>query len=304
MNYVQLRAFHLVAREGSFTRAARSLRVTQPTLSAQVKALEDGYGVRLFDRRGRRVALTELGQTLVMLTTRLFAAEEEAAALLADTRALARGQLKIGADGPYHAVPIMAAFKRRHAGIRLSLGIGNSDEVLRGLLDYRTDVAVLAKVPDDPRLFVIPFRHDRIVVFVPRTHPWAGRDNVSLADFAGCELVLREAGSVTREVFWRALAAAGVEPGPVMEIESREAVHEAVAAGLGVGAVFESELGDDPRLVALPVLDAALEVSEYVVCLRDWRRLRVVRAFLDIAQELAPAGDTTAKSAEKQRLGD
>ena len=287
MNYAQLRAFHQVAREGSFTRAARALRVTQPTLSAQVKALEEGYGVRLFERRGRGSVLTELGHTLFALTTRLFAIEDEATALLADTRALARGRLKIGADGPFHAVPIMAEFKRRHAGIQLSLTIGNSGEVLQGLLDYRTDVAVLARVPDDPRLYVVPYRRDRVVVFVPRTHPWARRRGIRLADLAGCELVLREPGSVTREVFLRALDAAGVAPGPVMEIESREAVHEAVAAGLGIGAIFESELGDDPRLAALPVRDAALDVAEYVVCLSDWRRLRVVRAFLDVAAELA-----------------
>lgn len=290
MNYAQLRAFHAVTREGSFTRAARALRVTQPTLSAQVKMLEETYGVRLLDRRGQGVVPTELGRSLFELTARLFAIEEEAAALLADTRALARGHIKVGADGPYHAVPIMAAFKRRYDGIRVTLNIGNSDEVMQGLLDYRTDVAVLAKVPDDPRLFVIPFRADRIVVFVPRRHRWARRRSLWIGDLEGCDLVLREAGSVTREVFWRALTAAGVQPRSVMEIESREAVHEAVAAGLGIGAVFETELGNDPRLVAVPVHDAPLDVSEYVVCLRDWRRLRVVRAFLEVAQELAQTG--------------
>ena len=287
MNHAQLRAFHAVTREGSFTRAARALRVTQPTLSAQVKTLEEAYGVRLLDRRGQGVVPTELGRSLFELTARLFAIEEDAAALLADTRALARGHIKVGADGPYHAVPIMAAFKRRYEGIRLTLNIGNSDEVLQGLLDYRTDVAVLAKVPDDARLFVIPFRADRIVVFVPRGHRWARRRSLRIGDLEGCDLVLREAGSVTREVFWRALTAAGIRPRSVMEIESREAVHEAVAAGLGIGAVFETELGADPRLVAVPLQDAALDVREYVVCLRDWRRLRTVRAFLEVAQELA-----------------
>ena len=287
MNYAQLRAFHLVAREGSFTRAARALRVTQPTLSAQVKALEETYGVRLLDRRGHGAMPTELGRSLFELTTRLFAIEEEAATLLADTRALVRGHVKVGADGPYHAVPIMAEFKRRYGGIRISLSIGNSDEVLQALLGYRTDVAVLAKVPDDARLFVVPFRKDRIVVFVPASHRWRRRRSIGIADLEGCDLILREAGSVTREVFSRALATAGIRPASVMEIESREAVHEAVAAGLGIGAVFESELGTDPRLVAVPVRDAALDVGEYVVCLRDWRRLRVVRAFLEVAQELA-----------------
>ena len=77
MNWAQLRAFHAVAREGSFTTAARALRLTQPTVSSQVSALEEGYGVRLFDRRGRRVVLTALGSSLHAATQRLFALEDE-----------------------------------------------------------------------------------------------------------------------------------------------------------------------------------------------------------------------------------
>ena len=71
MNHAQLRAFHAVASEGSFTRAAAALHVTQPTLSGQVKALEESFGVRLFDRRGRKVMPTELGRELLDLTRRL-----------------------------------------------------------------------------------------------------------------------------------------------------------------------------------------------------------------------------------------
>ena len=86
MNLAQLRAFHAVAREGSFTTAARALSVTQPTVSSQVKALEDSYGIRLFDRRGRRVVVTELGKTLFAITRRLYALEEEAEDVLAAAR--------------------------------------------------------------------------------------------------------------------------------------------------------------------------------------------------------------------------
>ncbi len=83
MNHSQLRAFHAVAREGSFTRAARAESLSQPNLSGQVKALEAAYGVRLFERRGRGVELTELGRQLYALTDRVFALEGEAQALLA-----------------------------------------------------------------------------------------------------------------------------------------------------------------------------------------------------------------------------
>src|ERR687884_691949 len=98
MNHAGLRAFHAVATEGSFTRAAAALNVTQPTLSAQVKGLEERYGAALFVRRGRGIALTELGEALLEISRRLFALEEQAGELLARARELAVGHLRLGAD--------------------------------------------------------------------------------------------------------------------------------------------------------------------------------------------------------------
>src|SRR5262245_66387730 len=98
MTPTQLRAFHLVAESGSFSAAARASGLSQPNLSSQVTALEQAYGVRLFDRRGRSVSPTETGRQLHGITTRLFAVQDEARALLACEQALTRGHLRIAAD--------------------------------------------------------------------------------------------------------------------------------------------------------------------------------------------------------------
>ncbi len=287
MNFAQLRAFHAVAREGSFTTAARALSVTQPTLSSQVKALEQTYGMQLFDRRGRRVEPTELGRALFAVTQRLFSLEEEAEDILAAARELQGGQIKVGADGPHHVIPILAAFNRRYPGLDVSLSMGNADKVLSDLRDYRIDIAVLAKVDADPRLFAIPYRRSRLVLFVPRTHPWAKRSSIRLREITEQRMILREAASVTRQIFQAALTEAGVQPQVVMQIESREAVREAVAAGLGIGVVSEAEFDQDKRLTALRVRDARLEITEHVVCLQERRRLRIVRAFLEVVRQVA-----------------
>ncbi len=288
MNLAQLRAFHAVAREGSFTTAARALAVTQPTVSSQVKALEDGYGVRLFDRRGRRVAPTELGNALFAITQRLFSLEEEADDILAAARELDRGQIRVGADGPHHVMPILAAFNRRYPGLDVSLSMGNADTVLNDLRNYRIDVAVLAKVDEDPRLFSIPYRRSPLVLFVPRNHPWGRRSSIRLEEVADQRMILREAASVTRQIFQSALAKARIRPQAVMQIESREAVREAVAAGLGIGVVSQAEFDYDKRLTAVRVRDAQMEITEHVVCMQERRRLRIVRAFLDVAAQVAP----------------
>ena len=287
MNLTQLRAFHVVAQERSFTKAAEAAHVSQPTLSGQVKALEETYRVRLFERRGRGVQLTEIGQNLHALTQRLFALEGEAQALLAGTKALQRGHLRVAADSAYHAIPILARLKAQHGGLSFALAIGSSATVLKQLLDYEADVAVMAKLTSDPRLHTIQFRRDRLILFVPRDHAWAKRKRIRLADLQDHELVLRERGSITREVFEETLAAAAVKPGAIIEIQTREGVREAVAAGFGVGVVFESEFGEGDRFRALHVSDADLAVAEYVVCLQERRRLALVRAFFDAAAALA-----------------
>ncbi|HUN45190.1 MAG TPA: LysR substrate-binding domain-containing protein [Stellaceae bacterium] len=284
MAYVQLRAFHAVATEGSFTGAARALGVTQPTLSAQVKALEESYGVALFDRRGRGAAPTPLGERLLEITRRLFLLEEEAEELLARARALTTGHLRVSAGSPYHVVPFLAAFAARYPAVHTSLAIGNSEAVLDSLLHYRADVAVIPDIAADPRLESILCAEQRLVVFMPRRHPWAKRRSIRLADLRDQPIVLREPGSTTRKVFERAAATAKVQARVVMEIESREAVREAVAAGLGIGVVLEAEFGRDDRLASVPLAGADLTTREYVVCLKERRNLRIVSAFLELVK--------------------
>ena len=297
MNAAQLRAFHSVASAGGFTRAAARLGVTQPTLSGQVKALEESYGVALIERRGRQLVLTEIGAALLDLTRRIFGLTEEAEQLLAAARGLERGHLRLGADAPYHVLPALGDFTRRYPKLRLSLTVGNSETLIRDLFDHRIDVAVVANLAPDARLHAVPVRRDRLVLFVPKRHPWARRKQVTPDQLAGERLVLREPGSSTRRVFETAMARAAIALEEVIEINSREAVREAVAAGLGVGVVSESEFGNDPRLVKVALAEADLGATEYVACLAERRELRLIRAFLEIVENnLFPA--PTGKSEE------
>ena len=289
MTPTQLRAFHLVADSGSFSAAARASGLSQPNLSSQVTALERGYGVRLFDRRGRTVAPTETGRQLHGITTRLFALHDEARALLAGEQALTRGHLRIAADSAHHVVPIMAALRDRAEGLTFALAIDNSAVVLDRLLRHEADVAVMAKSVSDPRLHAARLRTDRVVLFVPAGHRLARRDRAALSALAGQSLVLRERGSITREVLEQAMAAADVRPDAIVEVQTREGVREAVAAGFGIGAVFASELGDDRRFRRVLVTDADLDVAEFAVCLQERRRVSLVRAFMDEAARLAAA---------------
>lgn len=289
ISHSQLRAFHAVATEGSFTKAAQILNVTQPTLSGQVRALEERFGVRLFDRRRRRIEVTDIGRNLLDITFRMFSLELEAVQVLSAARALKRGHLRIGADAPYHSVPFLSAFHRRYPDLRLSMTMGNTKSLLDDLLDQRCDVAIAANVKSDSRIFALPFWQDQFIAFVDRAHPWARRRHVKLAELAEQRLLLREPTSNTRQTFDAAIARSNIVLGEILEIGSREAIKEAVAAGLGVGVIAQSELGDDLRLKALPFDGQPITSTEYVACLQERKGSPLVKAFLVVVKETADA---------------
>ncbi|MCA0247937.1 MAG: LysR family transcriptional regulator [Proteobacteria bacterium] len=280
MRHTQLRSFHAVAQRLSFTVAARELGVSQPTITTQVKSLEQEFGVELFVRRGRRIELTETGDGLLDITRRLFADEKEAADYLNETRGLKTGHLRVGAVGPYHVTDMLAAFNARYPGIYVSVTVGNSRDTLRDLLDYRTDVAVLAHVDPDARLVAIPYRQHRVVVMCPIDHEFSSRRSIRARDMEGQRLIVREAGSTTRRAFDQAMREKDVRPKVVMEIGSRESIREAVAKGIGLGVVSEMEFIPDPRIRALQVSDAEIYTYAHVVHLRERQNARLVRAFL------------------------
>lgn len=286
MSFSLLRAFHHVATAGGFTRAAREAGLSQPTLSAQVRKLEALHGVSLFNRRGRQVQLTPLGQNLLEVTARLFAAREEADALLAGARALKRGHLRIAADSATHVMPLLARLKRQHGAVTFTLRIDNSSNVLAQVLAYDADIGVTARRSPDPRLHSVPLKEDRLVLFVPKGHGWARRRRARVEEIGERDVVIREPGSVTREVFEARLAEAGVKPASLIEVQTREAVREAVMAGFGLGIVFASEGGSDPSIHTLEIDGVDFSVAEYVVCLDEHRRLPLVRAFLAAARDI------------------
>ena len=289
MNFTQLKSFHAVASAGGFTKAAKLLGLSQPALTIQVRTLEETYGVSLFHRKSHEVVPTELGRRLFRVTSRIFGLVDEAEDIVAAESALKEGHLKVGADGPYFVMDLLAEFTARYPGVRVTADMGNTETLLQELSDYGTDVAMLTAVSLDPVHYAIPYSYQTVVVFVHRDHEWAERDSIALDELDGQPMVLREPKSVTRRILENALAGTGIAPRVVMELGSREAVREAVAAGLGAGVVLETELGQDDRLHPIAVKDSALGCWEYVVCLDERRSLKLIQAFLALASEMSPA---------------
>ncbi len=297
MFHTQLRSFHAVASEGSFTAAGNVLHVGQPTVTRQVKELEEHFGVQLFYRRGRLVELTPEGKPLLELTRRMFSLEAEARDLLNAAGGFHSGHLEVGAVGPYHVTEMLARFHERYPDLTISVTTGNSQEVLQDLVDFRTEVAVLAQWEEHDRFFAMPYSEHPLVVFVNVDHPWAKRASVRIQDLDGQNVILREPGSTTRKALEGALTQAGIRINPVMEIGSREAIWWAVLQGLGIGIVSEYEFIPHARLHKLGLSGTPVYTSQYVVCLTERREARLIRAFFEIAEETAKTRKRQASAA-------
>ncbi|WP_044872326.1 LysR substrate-binding domain-containing protein [Pseudomonas sp. LFM046] len=281
VSQAQLKAFHAVAVHGNFTRAAEALFLSQPAVSDQVRKLEERFGILLFHRNKRSVQLTDLGERLLAITQRLFAAEAEAHELLSTSRALETGSLTLAVDSPVHLMAHIARFCERYPGIRVSLVTGNSDECLRRLQEYKADFALLGRAVEDDGLITHELSSAPLVAFVARSHPWASRKSIALADLVEMPMVLRERGSMTRQILEDEMQRAGLPIRPAIEVEGREATFEMVAAGLGVGFVSAAEVGASANVHVLPIRDCQQRMTETLVCLREQGARRIIEAFLE-----------------------
>ena len=238
MTFRQFEIFLAVARAKNFTRAAETLHVSQSTLSQHVLELERELGVRLFDRLGRAVTLTEAGRLLEEHATRIATTVASARQTIDELKGLERGSLVIGASttpGIYVLPGIVAVFRRRYPGIDVSLRIGNSRAIEERIRADEVDLGVVGgHILGASERCVAAGLLDELLLIVPPRHPWAKRREIAPRELAQTPLLMREQGSATRLVTERTLRQAGVKFTTAMELDHIEAIKQAVMAGLGV----------------------------------------------------------------------
>ena len=283
LNRNHLALFRTVAEAGGFSRAAQVVHVSQPAISMQVAELEEALGAPLFDRLPRGVRLTDAGKTLLNYAQRIATLEEEAERAMRELRGLARGRLALGASttiGSYLLPAVLGKFRARHPAVELQLTIANTEEIKTRLIDRTLDLGLTEGTPpEDEELSARAFYEDELIVIASPGHPFArgGTGKVRLKGITARQLcaqplVVREAGSGTREVVDRALAGGDARAENVaLTLSSTEAIKRAVAAGLGLAVVSRLCVGLELAggvLVEVPVRDLKLRRPLYALTLR------------------------------------
>ena len=280
----RIRAFNAVAREGSFSKAAVSLDVSQPAVTAQVRRLEGDYGRQLFERAGHGAQLTAFGRRLYRVTQNLDDIEDAIEVLLKGSEDLEGQEFRVATASPQVFMPLLARFQRLHPGISMEITLGSTGEALDRVANRQADVGLTPTLGVDPRFQILPFIEHHLVLVVPDEPRWENRTRISLKELSGEPVIFRTGPSVTQRMVERLFEAYGIRWTPSLRLATREAVHEAVANGLGLGFVLHRDMTPDTRLKTIEIREPMEEVWENVVWLKHRSNVPIIREFVATAR--------------------
>ena len=263
----RLKVFRAVAEHLSFRKAAEHLFLTQPAITLQIKALENDLGARLFDRSANRVTLTAQGSTLLRYAKKLASLSAEAEQKLTSDDGQFSGDLALGVSttiAQYVLPRLIGAFLDEHPRVQLSLHSGNTEEVVKLLLDGKVSIGLIEGPARERGVHVEPFMRDELVLIAP---PNSGAAHFSPQQILACSLLMREQGSGSRRVVETALEKSGLKLKAfksVMDLDSTEAIKSSVEAGLGIGFVSRWAISKELELGALTTAQIrGLQISRH-----------------------------------------
>lgn len=280
----QMQIFEAVARTLSFSDAARSMGLTQPAVSLQIKQLEGLSELKLFEQVGRTLGLTPAGEVLLDHVRTILGAVRDAEEAMDALKGARAGLLRIGvvSMAKYFAPAVLSAFTARHPGVDLALTVANREQILDLMAENSLDVFLMGRPPVEPPVEALAFATNPMVMVAPPTHPLLGH-RLHLADLAQETFLLREPGSGTRMLLEKLLSDAGLTPRRSYEMSSNETIKQAVMAGMGVSLLSRHTMGLElsvGRLRELTVEGLPIERHWYVVTRRGKRLLPVAEALV------------------------
>jgi DNA-binding transcriptional LysR family regulator len=290
----QLQIFVTAASRLSFARTSEQLHLTQAGVSLQIKQLETIAGLALFERRGRKLFLTDAGEHLLRYAQQILDALKDADAAISALKGMRGGRISVGvvSTAKYFAPALIAQFQKRYPGVRVSLSVNNREVIVRELERNDIDLAVMGTPPQRIETKAVPFADHPLVVIAPPVHPLAGSHRIQLRALGNETFLVREQGSGTRSSMERFFAEHGFVPRIGNVMSSNETIKQAVMAGMGLAFISRHTIGlelEAGRLVELDVAGLPLMRRWYVVHRAGRFVSPATTAFVDFVVEAAPA---------------
>lgn len=282
----QLKLFESVSRNGSFTRAAEEMHLTQPAVSIQIKRLEEQVGLPLFEQVGKKIFPTAAGKAMYEASKDILERVSELKDTVADLQGSVKGPLTLAVvtTSKYFMPHLLGSFLQQYPEVEPKLLFTNRAKVMQRLQENQDDFVVMGQIPDNPNLEAYPFLENILVPVAHPSHPLAKKKKVTLEQLAEQRFLVREQGSGTRLVIDRMLAKKDLAIEPYMELGSSEAIKQGVMAGLGIAVLSLHSLDlelDAGKLVVLKVDGFPVTRRWYAVHMKGKKLPLVARTFLD-----------------------
>jgi DNA-binding transcriptional LysR family regulator len=284
--------FYHAAKNLNYTLAANELFITQPAVTFQMKAFEEFCNLKLFKKRARRLFLTDEGRTLFEYAEKIFKYEKEIENVIEDMRELKRGVLSLGTTKAYarYFMPLMlSTFHEKFPKIKIQLNEGSSLEMTYSLLDFKIEVAVVAKAGELPEVDFFPFSKEEMAVIVAPGHPFTKKRSISIKDLANEPFIMKEKGSGTRKLVEELFSNTDCTPDILMETSNTEFIKQLVQRGEGISFLVKEAVAaeiEEKKLaqVALKGRTPFLDVS--IAYLKGQVLSPPARAFVDTLRKL------------------
>jgi DNA-binding transcriptional LysR family regulator len=301
LNLNQLRVFYHAAKNLNYTVAAGELFITQPAVTAQMKAFEEFCSLKLFRKKGRNLFLTDEGRALYGYAEKIFKYEKEIENAIDDMHELKRGVLSLGTTKAYarYFMPLMLTnFHENYPDIKIQLNEGSSLDMSNSLLDFKNEVAVIAKADDLPGVNFSPFSKEEMAVIVAPGHHLTRKKSVSFKELAQEPFIMKENGSGTRKLVEQSFAIANCEPNILMETSNTEFIKQLVQRGDGISIVVKEAVALELRqkkLANVPLKNPQIYLDVSIAYLKDQALSPPARAFVETlrrlrAEEIGPMG--------------
>lgn len=258
MDMSELQAFVAVAESSSFSHAADVLHITQPAISKRISNLENQLGLRVFDRIGRSVILTEGGRALLPRARKILMEVEDCRRALTNLQGQVAGKLTLGTShhiGLHRLPPVLRAFTSAYPEVQLDMKFIDSEEAFAGVSQGELEIGIITLPPEAPeRFLLLPIWRDPLCVVVCKNHPLKERAKVTLKNLAQQVAVLPSTTTFTRRIVETLFLDAGLQINVAIETNYLETIRMMVAIGLGWSVLPATMVNDDVEVLAVPQL--------------------------------------------------
>ncbi len=294
MDLWHLKVFQKVIEEKGFSKASRIVNLTQPTISNHIKELENYYGCRLVDRLGKQTLATQAGLLLYEYAGKILALFEETDTAMAEFLGNVKGRLSVGGStipGNYLLPRKIGQFIQRYPDAKISIVIGDTDQMIHNILDYRLDLAIVGAQSDHSQILQEKLTQDEMALIVPKNHQWADKSRITVDMLSRVPFIIREPGSGTLTSIEKSFAKTGRDLSAFKisaQLGSTAAVIEGIKNNVGVSILstlaVEAELAAG-SLKALAVKGVNLKRNFYLTRHKGRDLSPLCRAFTEFLQE-------------------